>query len=92
MYLRDRKYLTYDVVKNHIFYVFKDEPQVKKYLKKYKKDKILSPKEMGYLLEYFTTPFRQYELPKINFEMYYKYAKKYEDINVILSKELRDND
>lgn len=92
MYLRDREYLTYDVVKNHIFYVFKDEPQVKKYLKKYKKNKILSPKEMGYLLEYFTTPFRQYELPKINFEMYYKYAKKYEDINVILSKELRDND
>ena len=42
MYLRDKKCLTYDVVKNHIFYVFKDEPQVKKYLKKYKKEKTLS--------------------------------------------------
>ena len=91
MYLRDRKYLNYDVVKNHIFYVFKDEPQVKKYLKKYKKEKTLPPKEMGYLLEYFTTPFRQYDLPKINFEMYYEYTKKYEDVNVILPKELRNN-
>ena len=41
--------------------------KVKKYLKKYKKNKILSPKEMGYLLEYFTTPFRQYDLPKNKF-------------------------
>ena len=70
MYLRDRKYLTYDIVKNHIFYIFKDEPQVKKYLKKYKKEKTLLPKEMGYLLEYFTTPFRQYDLPNIMFQMH----------------------
>ena len=39
MDLQDREYLNYDVVKNHIFYIFKDEPQVKKYLRKYKKKK-----------------------------------------------------
>ena len=39
MDLQDRKHLNYDVVKNHIFYIFKDEPQVKKYLRKYKKKK-----------------------------------------------------
>ena len=57
MYLRDRKYLNYDIVKNHIFYIFKDEPQVKKYLKKYKQEKTLPPKEMGYLMDYFTRIF-----------------------------------
>ena len=38
MYLRDREYLTYDVVKNHIFYVFKDEPQSKKIFKEIQKE------------------------------------------------------
>ncbi len=91
MYLRDKKCLTYDVVKNHIFYIFKDEPQVKKYLKKYKKEKTLSSKEMGYLMDYFTKYFNDENIPNIWFQMYYKYIKKPEDVNVIFPEELRNN-
>ena len=91
MYLRDRKYLNYDIVKNHIFYIFKDEPQVKKYLKKYKQEKTLPPKEMGYLMDYFTRYFDDENISNIWFQMYYKYVKEPEDVNVIFPKELKNN-
>ena len=80
MNLRNRKYLTYDIVKNHIFYIFKDEPQVKKYLKKYKKEKTLSPKEMGVLTDYFVSTSNNYDILHINFQMFYEYHKNYRDI------------
>ena len=80
MNLRNRKYLTYDIVKNHIFYIFKDEPQVKKYLKKYKKEKTLSPKEMGVLTDYFVSTSNNYDILHINFQMIYEYHKNYRDI------------
>ena len=89
MNLRNRKYLTYDIVKNHIFYIFKDEPQVKKYLKKYKEEKTLPPKEMGYLMDYFTINFDNDNSYKIRFEAYLYFLKKYEDVNVILPKEMK---
>lgn len=92
MYLRDRKYLTYEEIEKNIFYLYKNEPKVKELLKRYKATGELSPKEIGYLTDYFVNPFRNYDLPKINLEMYSKYAKKYEEINVILPKELREND
>lgn len=92
MYLRDKKYLTYDEIEKNIFYLYKDEPKVKELLKRYKTTGELSPKEIGYLTDYFVNPFGNYDLPKINLEMYSKYAKKYEEINVILPKELREND
>lgn len=91
MDLQDRKYLNYDVVKNRIFYVFKDEPQVKKYLKKYKEEKTLPPKEMGYLMEYFTRYFDSTNIPNILFQVGDD-EKNYKEVNVVLSKELRDND
>ena len=91
MDLQDRKYLNYDVIKNHIFYIFKDEPQVKKYLKKYKKEKTLPPKEMGYLMDYFTRYFDDENISNIWFQMYYKYVKEPEDVNVIFPKELKNN-
>ena len=80
MNLRNRKYLTYDIVKNHIFYIFKDEPQVKKYLRKYKKEKTLSPKEMGVLTDYFVSTSNNYDILHINFQMIYEYHKNYKDI------------
>ena len=80
MNLRNRKYLTYDIVKNHIFYIFKDETQVKKYLKKYKKEKTLSPKEMGVLTDYFVSTSNNYDILHINFQMIYEYHKNYRDI------------
>lgn len=92
MYLRDRKYLTYEEIEKNIFYLYKDEPKVKELLKRYKTTGSLIPSELGYLTDYFVNPFRNYDLPKINLEMYGKYAKKYEEINVILPKELRDSD
>ena len=91
MNLQDRKYLTYDVVKNHIFYVFKDEPQVKKYLKKYKKEKTLLPKEMGYLMDYFTRYFDSTNIPNILFQVGDD-EKNYKEVNVVLSKEMKNND
>ena len=92
MYLRDRKYLTYEEIEKNIFYLYKDEPKVKELLKRYKATGELSPKEIGYLTDYFVNPFRNYDLPRIWLQMYSKYAKKYEEINVILPKELREND
>lgn len=89
MDLQDREYLNYDIVKNHIFYIFKDEPQVKKYLKKYKEEKTLPPKEMGYLMDYFTINFDNDNSYKIRFEAYLYFLKKYEDVNVILPKEMK---
>ena len=80
MDLQDREYLNYDIVKNHIFYIFKDEPQVKKYLKKYKKEKTLSPKEMGVLTDYFVSTSNNYDILHINFQMIYEYHKNYRDI------------
>lgn len=91
MDLQDRKHLNYDVVKNHIFYIFKDEPQVKKYLRKYKKEKTLLPKEMGYLMDYFTRYFDSTNISCITFELYYDHMKSYEEINVILPEEMREN-
>ena len=90
--LQDRKHLNYDVVKNHIFHIFKDEPQVKKYLKKYKKEKTLPPKEMGYLMSYFPRYFDSNGLSCIKFQMRYDHMKKFEKINVILPKEMRNNE
>ena len=92
MYLRDKKYLTYEEIEKNIFYLYKDEPKVKELLKRYKATGELSPKEIGYLTDYFVNPFRNYDLPRIWLQMYSKYAKKYEEINVILPKELREND
>ena len=92
MDLQDKKYLTYDIVKKGIFHIFKKDPQVKKYLKKYKKEKTLPPKEMGYLMDNFAGYFYGGDIPSIRFQMYYKYIKKYEDINVILPKEMRNNE
>lgn len=92
MYLRDRKYLTYEEIEKNIFYLYKNEPKVKELLKRYKATGELLPKEIGYLTDYFVNPFRNYDLPRIWLQMYSKYAKKYEEINVILPKELREND
>lgn len=83
MYLRDKKYLTYDVVKNNIFYLFKDGPQVKELLKKYKNNGTSRTNEMGYLMDYFITSFDDYDLPYIMFQMKLK-RKSYQEINVIL--------
>ena len=50
---------------------------------------MLSPKEMGYLMEYFTTPFRQYDLPNIIFQMKLK-RKSYQEINVVLPDNMEE--
>lgn len=89
MDLQDREYLNYDIVKNHIFYIFKDEPQVKKYLKKYKQEKTLPPKEMGYLMDYFTRYFDSNDIPHIMFQMKLK-RKSYKEINVILPDNMEE--
>ena len=80
MYLRDRKYLTYEEIEKNIFYLYKNEPKVKELLKIYKNTGELSPKEIGYLTDYFVNPFRNYDLPHINFQMIYEYHKEYKDI------------
>lgn len=80
MNLRDKKYLTYDVVENSIFYIFKDEPQVKELLKKFKKKKVISSKEIGVLTDYFVSTSSNYDLSHINFQMIYEYHKEYKDI------------
>ena len=92
MYLRDRKYLTYEELEKNIFYLYKNEPKVKELLKIYQDTGELSPKELGYLLDNFTKYFDSTEIPSIWFQMYRKYVKKYEEINVILPKELKNND
>lgn len=81
MYLRDRRYLTYEQVEPQIFYLFKDEPKVKELLKKYKENMTLTSDEKGYLTNYFVTPFINYDLPYIKFNMDFKYHKKYKEVN-----------
>lgn len=88
MTLRDRKYLTYEKIESNIFYIFKDEPKVKELLKKYKKNNDLSNNEVGYLTNFFVTPFREYDLPNIYFQISYK-RNNYNEVNVILPKEMR---
>lgn len=92
MDLQDRKYLTYEEIEKNIFYLYKDEPKVKVLLNELKERKKLSSKELGYLLDNFTRYFNSTEIPSIRFQIYRKYTKKYEEINVILPKELRNND
>lgn len=92
MDLQDRKYLTYEELEKNIFYLYKNEPKVKELLKIYQDTGELSPKELGYLLDNFTKYFDSTEIPSIWFQMYRKYVKKYEEINVILPKELKNND
>ena len=92
MDLQDRKYLTYEELEKNIFYLYKKEPKVKELLKIYQDTGELSPKELGYLLDNFTKYFDSTEIPSIWFQMYRKYVKKYEEINVILPKELKNND
>lgn len=84
MYLRDRKYLTYEEIKSKIFYLFKDEIIIKNLLKKYKKNGYLSSKEMGYLMDCWTQPFGKVvgindTIPTLIFE-YYKNIQKYNEI------------
>lgn len=83
MDLQDRKYLTYDIVKNSIFFLFQDEPQVKKYLEKLKREKKLSPKEVGYLMNYFTRYFDSNDIPHIMLQVGDE-EKNYKEVNVIL--------
>ena len=92
MDLQDRKYLTYEELEKNIFYLYKNEPKVKELLKIYQDTGELSPKELGYLLDNFTKYFDSTEIPSIWFQMYRKYVKKYKEINVILPKELKNND
>lgn len=80
MYLRDRKYLTYEEIEKNIFYLYKNEPKIKELLKKYKNTGELSPKEIGYLTDYFVNPFRNYDLPSILFQVR-REDKKYTDIS-----------
>ena len=87
MYLRDRKYLTYEEIKSKIFYLFKDEVIIKNLLKKYEKNGYLSSKEMGYLMDCWTQPFGKVvgindTIPTLIFE-YYKNIQKYNEIQVI---------
>ncbi|MGL5245617.1 MAG: hypothetical protein ACRC7R_10625, partial [Sarcina sp.] len=81
MYLRDKKYLTYEQIEPNIFYIFKDEPKVKELLKKYKNNETLNSNEIGYLTNYFVAPFNDYDLPYIKFNMDFKYHKNYKDVN-----------
>lgn len=80
MDLQDRKYLTYEELEKNIFYLYKKEPKVKELLKIYKNTGELSPKEIGYLTDYFVNPFRNYDLPSILFQVR-REDKKYTDIS-----------
>ncbi|MGL5244220.1 MAG: hypothetical protein ACRC7R_03425, partial [Sarcina sp.] len=91
MALRDKKYLTYKEIESNIFHIFKDEPKIKKLLKKYKNTNVLNSNEIGYLTNYFITPFRNYDLPYIYFQISYK-RDNYKEVNVILPKEMKQND
>lgn len=91
MYLRDRKYLTYEEIEKNIFYLYKDEPKVKELLKRYKATGELSPKEIGYLTDYFVNPFRNYDLPRILLQVGAE-EENYKEINVVLSEELKNSD
>ena len=68
IYVRDRKYLTYEGISSKISLLFKEEPKIQGLLKKYKEDGRLNPDEMGYLMSYFVVPFRNYDVPYILFE------------------------
>ncbi|WP_407535747.1 hypothetical protein [Cetobacterium somerae] len=83
MYLRDKKYLTYEQIESNIFYIFRDEPKVKELLKKYKDNGNLNADEIGYLTNYFVDTFGNYNLPSILFQMKLK-RKTYKEINVII--------
>lgn len=80
MYLRDRKYLTYEEIEKNIFYLYKDEPKVKELLKRYKATGSLTPSELGYLTDYFVNPFGNYDLPNIFFQARKKH-KNYKEIS-----------
>lgn len=91
MYLRDKKYLTYEQIESNIFYIFKDEPKVKELLKKYKENENLNIDEMGYLTNYFVTPFNDYDLSNIYFSMDFKYTKKYEEVYSIIRGDIKND-
>lgn len=91
MNLRDKKYLTYEQIESKIFYLFKAEQKVKELLKKLKENQPLTSDEIGYLTNYFITPFRNYNLPRIKFEITYK-RNDYKKVNVILPKEMKKID
>lgn len=91
MYLRDRKYLTYEEIEKNIFYLYKNEPKVKELLKRYKTTGELSPKEIGYLTDYFVNPFGNYDLPRILLQVGAE-EENYKEINVVLSEELKNSD
>lgn len=91
MDLQDRKYLTYEEIEKNIFYLYKDEPKVKELLKRYKATGELSPKEIGYLTDYFVNPFRNYDLPRILLQVGAE-EENYKEINVVLSEELKNSD
>jgi hypothetical protein len=91
MYLRDRKYLTYEEIEKNIFYLYKNEPKVKELLKRYKTTGELLPKEIGYLTDYFVNPFGNYDLPRILLQVGAE-EENYKEINIVLSKELKNSD
>lgn len=91
MYLRDRKYLTYEEIEKNIFYLYKDEPKVKELLKRYKTTGSLTPSEIGYLTDYFVNPFGNYKLPSIVFQVGVE-EKNYNEVNVVFPEELKNND
>lgn len=80
MYLRDRKYLTYEEIEKNIFYLYKDEPKIKELLKKLKKRENLSSKELGYLLDNFAEYFDSTEIPSILFQVRKRHTN-YKEIN-----------
>ena len=89
MNLRDRKYLTYERIEPKIFYLFKNEPKVKKLLKKSKENQHLNSDEMGYLTNYFVSTFgKKEDIPHIMLQAGIE-NKKYEEINVLLPKILK---
>ncbi|MCI6381800.1 MAG: hypothetical protein MR824_04470 [Fusobacterium mortiferum] len=91
MYLRDRKYLTYEEIEKNIFYLYKNEPKVKELLKRYKTTGELLPKEIGYLTDYFVNPFGNYDLPRILLQVGAE-EENYKEINIVLSEELKNSD
>lgn len=81
MYLRDKKYLTYEQIESNIFYIFKDEPKVKELLKKYKENGSLSSDELGYLMNFFVDTFGNYNFPRLKFQMYFEKMKNHKDVS-----------
>ena len=92
MYLRDKKYFTYDRVVTRIFPIFKNELKIKEILKKLKNKKDLSLEEIGYLTDYFGGPFESAAvLPRILFQVGEE-EKDYTEVNVaILGKKGEKN-